>query len=132
MKKRKKNLKTNTRGFFECFRSLHSNEQYEKWQSKVAKEIGQLRGVLESIEATKRPRVWLSNEVSIHSSTKVHGELDERKLVETIVGDSNVYKKRGEERNPFEPQELPKRIKFLMDVSGSMYRFNSQDGRLDR
>lgn len=30
------------------------------------------------------------------------------------------------------PQEKPKLIKLLCDVSGSMYRFNGQDGRLDR
>lgn len=26
----------------------------------------------------------------------------------------------------------PKRIKLVVDVSGSMYRFNGHDGRLDR
>lgn len=30
------------------------------------------------------------------------------------------------------PQQKPKLIKLLCDVSGSMYRFNGQDGRLDR
>lgn len=30
------------------------------------------------------------------------------------------------------PQRLPKRLRFVVDVSGSMYRFNSLDGRLGR
>jgi len=30
------------------------------------------------------------------------------------------------------PQQKPKLLKLLCDVSGSMYRFNGQDGRLDR
>ena len=30
------------------------------------------------------------------------------------------------------PQEKPKLVKILCDVSGSMYRFNGHDGRLER
>lgn len=30
------------------------------------------------------------------------------------------------------PQRLPKRLRFVVDVSGSMYRFNGLDGRLER
>ena len=30
------------------------------------------------------------------------------------------------------PQEQPKKLRLLVDVSGSMYRFNSYDGRLER
>ena len=30
------------------------------------------------------------------------------------------------------PQRQPKRLRFVVDVSGSMYRFNGLDGRLDR
>ena len=30
------------------------------------------------------------------------------------------------------PQQKPKLLKILCDVSGSMYRFNGYDGRLDR
>ena len=29
-------------------------------------------------------------------------------------------------------QEHPKKLRLLVDVSGSMYRFNGHDGRLDR
>lgn len=30
------------------------------------------------------------------------------------------------------PQQKPKRLRVLADVSGSMYRFNGVDGRLER
>lgn len=33
---------------------------------------------------------------------------------------------------PGTPQQKPKRLRVLADVSGSMYRFNGVDGRLER
>ena len=30
------------------------------------------------------------------------------------------------------PQQKPKRLKIIVDVSGSMYRFNGHDSRLER
>ena len=33
---------------------------------------------------------------------------------------------------PGAPQEKPKRLRLLVDVSGSMYRFNGHDQRLER
>ena len=33
---------------------------------------------------------------------------------------------------PGTPQLKPKRLRLVVDVSGSMYRFNGHDGRLDR
>lgn len=33
---------------------------------------------------------------------------------------------------PGSPQEKPKRLRLVVDVSGSMYRFNGVDGRLER
>lgn len=35
-------------------------------------------------------------------------------------------------RQPGAPQQKPKRLRLLADVSGSMYRFNGVDGRLER
>ena len=55
------------------------------------------------------------------------------RLVENVLGEKNVYKKRGEDennKNPFSKEK--KRILFVFDVSASMYRFNGEDGRLDR
>lgn len=33
---------------------------------------------------------------------------------------------------PGSPQQKPKRLRLVVDVSGSMYRFNGVDGRLER
>lgn len=105
--------------------SEHQAGVYESLRSGVGREISQLRVVLQSVEAKKSERKWLRNQLS--------GDLDDRKLVDGVVGDKNVYMRRGEEDHTAGMhQEKPKRLVFVMDVSGSMYRFNSQDGRLDR
>jgi hypothetical protein len=87
--------------------------------------VAQLRVVLEGVESRQTERAWLKHQTS--------GELDDAKLVDGVTGERNIYKKRGEENAPVGTvQQHPKRILFVMDVSGSMYRFNGQDGRLER
>ncbi len=55
------------------------------------------------------------------------------RLIEGITGERTIYKKRAErEPEPGAPQEKPKRLRLLVDVSGSMYRFNGHDQRLER
>ena len=72
-----------------------------------------------------KERVWLKNQTS--------GELDDTKLIDGLTGESNIYKKRGVDGSDFAGlQELPKRFKVVMDVSGSMYRFNGVDSRLTK
>ena len=54
-------------------------------------------------------------------------------MIEGITGEKTIYKRRGEqEPEPGAPQEKPKRLRLVVDVSGSMYRFNGHDQRLDR
>ena len=44
-----------------------------------------------------------------------------------ITGEKSIYKKRGEQDpEPGAPQEKPKRLRLLVDLSGSMYRFNGE------
>ncbi len=44
-----------------------------------------------------------------------------------------MYRRRGDAPpEPFAPQVKPKFIRFVFDLSGSMYRFNGLDGRLER
>lgn len=44
-----------------------------------------------------------------------------------------MYKRRGEAKPELgAPPPRPRRLHFVLDISGSMYRFNSQDGRLNR
>ena len=51
--------------------------------------------------------------------------------VDLAIGEKNVYKKRGQKEESRLVQRLPKRLSFVVDVSGSMAYFNS-DLRLDR
>lgn len=89
----------------------------------MRKEIQELRAILEIVQAKDKERVWLRNQTS--------GDLDESRLIESIVGEKNVYKKRGKaEFDPF--QSKPKVLRMVFDLSASMARFNGVDGRLDR
>jgi hypothetical protein len=60
--------------------------------------------------------------------------LDDSKLVEAITGEKNVFKRRGDDNNADNDlnMEKPKRLRLVVDVSGSMYRFNGVDNRLER
>ena len=50
-----------------------------------------------------------------------------------VAGERHVYRKRGIKQPDIgAPQRLPKRVRFVFDISGSMYRFNGEDSRLDR
>ena len=87
--------------------------------------MAQLRSVLLSVEARERERVWLKGQVV--------GELDDARLVDGVLGEKNVFKRRGHNPNPppSQRQHLPKRLIFVVDVSSSMANFNA-DERLDR
>ncbi|KAJ1482812.1 hypothetical protein T484DRAFT_1802869 [Baffinella frigidus] len=91
----------------------------------VLQGIEQLRVVLQGVEARASEREWLR--------LQTHGELDEARLVDGAAGDHLIYRRRGAKPpDPGAPQIKPKRLRFVLDVSGSMYRFNSEDRRLER
>lgn len=106
--------------------SEFEHDLYIKYLDNVKKPIQQLRNILDGLEAKKKERQWLKHQTS--------GDLDDTKLIEAITGEKNVFKKRGED--PYAANELemehPKRLKLVIDVSGSMYRFNGVDNRLER
>lgn len=105
--------------------SQHDHGIYEQFRNPVKQQISNLRIILNSLEAKSKERHWQK-----HQTT---GELDDMKLIEGITGEKAIYKKRTEQDpEPGQPQEKPKRLTFVADVSGSMYRFNGYDGRLDR
>ena len=75
------------------------------------------------------------------------------KLIEGITGEKAIYRRRGEKDPEVclspalsscppslahvlaqmgSPQQKPKLLRLLCDVSGSMYRFNGHDARMDR
>jgi hypothetical protein len=99
---------------------------------------------LSDLAAKEEERVWVKRQTD--------GELDDSRLTEGLTGEATVYKRRGMEKPelgrpqlkyvhsiaPFGCRKLtssrdarPKRIRFIFDLSGSMYRFQ-YDGRLQR
>jgi len=118
------------KAFRERLRDINMSEfehdLYMKYLNGVKKPIQQLRNILDGLEAKKKERQWLKNQIS--------GDLDDSKLVEAITGEKNVFKRRGEDENAANELEMekPKRLKLVVDVSGSMYRFNGADNRLER
>lgn len=102
-------------------------QRYNSLRSQVALQIDQLRTHLKDVRLRKEQRTWLKRQTS--------GELDDSRLCETIAGERDVFKKRGTTDDSHfasnEP-ETPILIKLVVDVSASMYRFNSFDGRLER
>uniref|UniRef100_A0A182RBI3 von Willebrand factor A domain-containing protein 8 n=1 Tax=Anopheles funestus TaxID=62324 RepID=A0A182RBI3_ANOFN len=105
--------------------SPYEHRVYEQYAEPVRRQVQQLRITLQALQARARERQWQR-----HRSV---GELDDTKLVEGLTGERAIYKQRAEQDpEPGQPQEKPKRLKLVVDVSGSMYRFNGYDGRLDR
>ncbi|XP_078693816.1 von Willebrand factor A domain-containing protein 8-like isoform X5 [Branchiostoma floridae x Branchiostoma belcheri] len=105
--------------------SKYDAESYEKISGGVKRQVKSLRVILDSLQAKSKERQWLKHQTS--------GDLDEAKLIEGLTGEKAIYKRRGEQEPELgAPQEKPKRLRLVVDVSGSMYRFNGMDGRLER
>jgi len=106
--------------------SAHDAGQYQAMREPVATQIQEMKVCLEGHEARERERQWLKNQT--------HGELDDSRLVDGITGSKTIYTRRGEPDNHVfgASQKQPKRITFVMDVSGSMYTFNRIDRRMQR
>lgn len=95
--------------------SGYDHSVYEQYRVPVSKQVQQLRIILSSLQAKSKERHWQKHQTS--------GELDDNKLIEGITGERNIYRKRAEQDpEPGQPQEKPKRLKLVVDVSGSMYR----------
>ncbi|KAJ6647144.1 von Willebrand factor A domain-containing protein 8 [Pseudolycoriella hygida] len=105
--------------------SAYDHSVYEEFRIPVKNQIQQLRIILTALQAKSKERHWQKHQTS--------GELDDNKLIEGITGERTIYRKRAnQDPEPGQPQEKPKRLKLVVDVSGSMYRFNGYDNRLDR
>ena len=103
---------------------------FKKYRELVQSQVSQIKEMLEEVLRRKKERVWLRNQN--------HGDLDDSKLVDGLTGERLIFKKRGIEGSKTddplgdEDEKRKKYIQFVMDVSGSMMRFNSMDGRLER
>ncbi|KAH7915875.1 AAA domain-containing protein [Hygrophoropsis aurantiaca] len=97
---------------------------YGELLTGVQAHIASLHDLLEHLAAKEEERVWFKRQTD--------GELDDSRLTEGLTGEQSVYKRRGMEKPELgRPQIKPKRIRFIFDISGSMYRFQ-HDGRLKR
>ncbi|KAJ3411077.1 hypothetical protein HDV05_002776 [Chytridiales sp. JEL 0842] len=107
--------------------SATQGQTYADLSSRIRADSERLKAVLEGLEVKSKERVWVRH--------RTEGELDDSKLVDGLMGEQAIYMER---RDPpkaagsFGEVVKPKRIRFVMDVSGSMYRFNGFDGRLSR
>ncbi|TPX40629.1 hypothetical protein SeLEV6574_g06527 [Synchytrium endobioticum] len=104
--------------------SAKDMESFIKYRDNVRREVYELRTILEAAEAKCRERVWLKNQTT--------GDIDDTRLVEGVVGERAIYKRRGENKSDPGSQQKPKRMYFQFDLSASMTRFNGHDNRLDR
>lgn len=117
------------KAFKERLREIQMSEYdaslYEKLSGAVKPQVRALRGIINSLQAKGKERQWTRHRTS--------GELDDTKLIEGLAGERNIYRQRREEEPEVgAPQTRPKRLRLLVDLSGSMYRFNGHDGRLER
>lgn len=105
--------------------SEYDHGLYSQFSDAVQREVQALRVILGSLQAKSNERQWCRHQTS--------GELDDTKLIESLTGEKTIYRRRTEKEPEIgAPQLKPKRLRLVVDVSGSMYRFNSYDGRLDR
>ncbi|KAL3911006.1 MAG: hypothetical protein SGILL_007455 [Bacillariaceae sp.] len=87
---------------------------YERFSNPIQEDIAKLRGILEAMELKSSERSWLKRQS--------YGEIDDTKLIDGVTGDRHIYKRRGSMEDA--PLGKKKRIRFVLDCSGSMYRFN--------
>ena len=69
--------------------SEYEAEVYEKFSSRVQRQIQSLRVLLESFQAKGKERHWVRHQTS--------GDLDDAKLIEGLTGEKTIYKKRADQ-----------------------------------
>ncbi|KOC69518.1 Uncharacterized protein KIAA0564 [Habropoda laboriosa] len=105
--------------------SEYDHKLYSQFSDAVQLQVKALRTIIDSLQAKSKERQWCRHQTS--------GELDDTKLIEGLTGEKTIYRRRAEKEPELgTPLTKPKRLKLVVDVSGSMYRFNGHDGRLDR
>merc|ERR1719433_2377540 len=119
----------NRKAFAEKLREIKMSEYdaqlYEQYSAGVRRQVQSIRDILDSLQAKSADRTWLKNQTS--------GDLDDNRIIDGLTGEKSIYKKRGDQDPEIgAPQEKPKRLRLVVDVSGSMYRFNGHDQRLER
>lgn len=103
------------------------HEIYEEFIEPIYGDVDNLKVALEAVSYRSSERDWIKRQLD--------GDLDDSRLIEGIAGERNVYKRRGiVEPSVMDHSRLnrAKRLRFVVDCSGSMYRFNGYDQRLTR
>ncbi|CAG9772643.1 unnamed protein product [Ceutorhynchus assimilis] len=119
----------NRRAFAEKLKEIgmsgYDHNVYAQFSDPVARQVQSLRVILGNLQAKNKERNWYRHQTS--------GELDDAKLIDGLLGEKTIFRRRADkEPEVGAPQIKPKYFRVLVDVSGSMYRFNGYDGRLDR
>ncbi|XP_070607484.1 von Willebrand factor A domain-containing protein 8 isoform X3 [Erythrolamprus reginae] len=105
--------------------SEYDASTYERFSGAVRRQVQSLRIILDNLQAKGKERQWLRHQAV--------GELDDAKIIDSLTGEKAIYKRRGElDPQLGSPQQKCKRLSLVVDVSGSMYRFNGVDRRLER
>ncbi|XP_058040476.1 von Willebrand factor A domain-containing protein 8 isoform X1 [Ahaetulla prasina] len=105
--------------------SEYDASTYERFSGAVRRQVQSLRIILDNLQAKGKERQWLRHQAV--------GELDDAKIIDSLTGEKSIYKRRGElDPQLGSPQQKCKRLSLVVDVSGSMYRFNGVDRRLER
>lgn len=100
---------------------------YNGIYGRIINHVNQLKSIMDSVQPKEKEREWATGQQE--------GDWDESKVVESLAGETDVFKRRvsnDDLNNRNSGQKRPKRIRFVFDISGSMYHFNGQDGRLNR
>jgi hypothetical protein len=102
----------------------HEWDQYEQIYERIAPAVSRLRQLFASMDTKRKERAWAKRQTS--------GELDDNMLVDGKAGERLVFKRRTEVEELDNPEGKRQRLRLVVDVSGSMTRFNGLDGRLNR
>lgn len=99
-------------------------DAYSRMLLRVQDEVRVVREAVIALRASSKRRPWLA--------TSEGGELDDHKLVDALAGSPAVFRKRGAEpvKSTAGGKRSQIRIRFVVDCSASMYRFDFEDRRL--
>jgi len=104
----------------------HDAAKWEWLVSTVAAPVARMRVALSARGAREKERIW--------QKQQTHGEIDDSLIVDGVAGEKAIYRRRASvhANSAGNQARLPKRVKFVLDVSGSMYTFNRIDQRLNK
>ena len=98
---------------------------YNEYLNNISSYLPALQNIVKNIKPNKERR-WITGQSE--------GDLDETRLVDALAGERNVYKRKGKKEQSKNLQNSSGNfyMRFVLDASASMYRFNHIDQRLVR